>query len=70
MPVIDDEFRSHLAQHKPEHVVLLCSEPTCHHGPTAMREAGYHPRAVASTRLTSGAISVWVEAYALNPGRH
>ena len=32
-----------------------------------MREAGYHPRVVASTHLTSGATSVWVEAYAVNP---
>ncbi len=67
MPRIDDEFRSHMEQRQPNHVVLLCSEPTCHHGWTAMREAGYHPRVVASTHLTSGATSVWVEAYAVNP---
>jgi hypothetical protein len=67
MPMIDEEFRSQVERLEPTHVVLLCSEPTCHDGPAAMDDAGYHPREIASTRLTSGAISVWVEAYAVGP---
>jgi hypothetical protein len=67
MPVIDDEFRSQVKKRTPNHVVLLCTEPTCDHASTAMRQAGFHPREVASTHFASGAISVWVDAYAVSP---
>ena len=51
MPKIDDAFRSSMESREPEHVVLLCVEPTCGEGANAMRRAGYHPHEVASTKL-------------------
>ena len=65
MPKIDEAFATLMESREPEHVVLLCVEPTCSDGAEAMLQAGYHPREVASAKLSSRSKSVWVQAYAM-----
>jgi hypothetical protein len=65
MPKIDEAFRTFMESREPEHVVLLCVEPTCSDGANVMRRAGYHPHEVASAKLSSGSKSIWVQAYAM-----
>jgi hypothetical protein len=65
MPVIDERFRLRTEQLSPKNIILLCTEPTCRHGPEAMRRAGYQIRRAAVQRLHSGSETVWVRAYAL-----
>lgn len=65
MPIIDEGFRSRLHELHPEHLILLCTEPTCRGGPEVLRRAGYRIRLVAAQRLLSRSKSVWVQAYAL-----
>jgi hypothetical protein len=64
MPNIDDGFRTLVESRGPRQIVLLCTEPTCSGGARAMRRAGYQIEPLAATKLSSGAKSIWVRAYA------
>jgi hypothetical protein len=66
MPHIDSGFRTLMESRGPRQIVLLCTEPTCSGGGRAMRRAGYRIESLAATKLSSGAKSIWVRAYAIH----
>jgi hypothetical protein len=63
MPISQSELRAKLGALRPEHVVLLCVDPTCGGSGAALQSAGYDPVLIAEERLHAGSKSVWVEAY-------
>jgi hypothetical protein len=66
MPDVDGGFRNLIGERRPQHLVLLCVDPTCEDAPAALARAGYRGRQVAATELTSGPRRYWVKAYEMD----
>jgi hypothetical protein len=67
MPSVNDTFRSRMAAWKPKEIVLLCTDPGCEGGATALGRAGYKPRLRGSSRLESDGVVVWAMIYRVDP---
>lgn len=63
MPTIDDDFRRRELVWRPRTIVLLCTLPSCHGGPAALRSHGYRLRETARTKLSSGPLVIWARVF-------
>jgi hypothetical protein len=67
MPAVNDTFRSRMAAWQPHEIVLLCTEPGCEGGATALGRAGYKPHLESGAPLQSDGVRVWVMIYKVDP---
>jgi hypothetical protein len=63
MPSVNDTFRARMAEWRPDRLVLLCTDPGCKGGATALGRAGYKPRLQTQTRFESDGVIVWAMIY-------
>ena len=68
MPAITDAFRSHMAERRPERIVLLCPGPQCKGAEPALRRAGYRPQLQSEALLASNDVRMWVKIYRVDSG--